>query len=170
MSVERLVERRVSPEVNRSLSTVQQQILQLVAEGFSNAEIASKLHATSRMIEYYRNSIREKLDADSTRAAVVIGVAREIINISKIVDAASIERIGKLSKRQKEVLETIASGKSNEETGSFLYITTKTVERHINCIIGALEIRTEDGNSRSGFGNVIRAAVIFMEAKRQGRI
>lgn len=165
-------ERLVTTETesgNRDLSPKQQQVLQLVAEGFSNPGIAGKLHTKPRMIEHYRNSIREKLGADSIRAAVVIGVARGIIDISKIVTAASIERIGKLSKRQKEVLKTIASGKSNKQTGLFLCIATRTVERHINDIVGALEIRTKDGNSRSGFGNVIRAVVIFMEAKKQGK-
>ncbi|MDQ0198047.1 DNA-binding NarL/FixJ family response regulator [Neobacillus ginsengisoli] len=45
-----------------------------------------------------------------------------------------------LTRREMEVLKEIASGKSNKEIASSLYITEKTVKTHVSSILAKLEL------------------------------
>ena len=44
-----------------------------------------------------------------------------------------------LTKRELEVLQCIANGRSNKEIGSILYISEATVKGHVRSILGKLE-------------------------------
>jgi len=48
--------------------------------------------------------------------------------------------LDELTKREKEVLKEIASGKSNKEISSSLFITEKTVKTHVSSILSKLEL------------------------------
>ncbi|OCA84417.1 DNA-binding response regulator [Bacillus sp. FJAT-27225] len=47
-------------------------------------------------------------------------------------------QVDELTRREKEVLQEIASGKSNKEISSALFITEKTVKTHVSNILGKL--------------------------------
>lgn len=48
-------------------------------------------------------------------------------------------RVAKLSRREREIMELIASGKSNQKIASDLYLSENTVKNHINHIFGKLQ-------------------------------
>ncbi|RDU35226.1 DNA-binding response regulator [Neobacillus piezotolerans] len=48
--------------------------------------------------------------------------------------------LSELTKREMEVLKEIASGKSNKEISSSLFITEKTVKTHVSSILAKLEL------------------------------
>ena len=50
-----------------------------------------------------------------------------------------------LSKRERQVLECIANGRSNKEIGQILFISEHTVKTHVKCILTKLDAigRTE---------------------------
>lgn len=50
-------------------------------------------------------------------------------------------KLNELTRREKEVLKEIASGKSNKEIASSLYITEKTVKTHVSNILAKLELQ-----------------------------
>jgi DNA-binding NarL/FixJ family response regulator len=45
-----------------------------------------------------------------------------------------------LTPREKEVLELIVAGKSNQEIGAALFITEATVKAHVNSILSKLDV------------------------------
>ncbi|TYR80539.1 response regulator transcription factor [Priestia megaterium] len=49
--------------------------------------------------------------------------------------------IDSLTKREKEVLKEIATGKSNKEIAASLYITEKTVKTHVSNILSKLDVQ-----------------------------
>ena len=52
---------------------------------------------------------------------------------------------GELTKRQQEVLEWVAKGKSTQEIGDALGISPKTVKKHLQYIFAELGVRTRIG-------------------------
>jgi DNA-binding CsgD family transcriptional regulator len=58
--------------MNVSLSEREQQVIRLVAEGYSNQEIADRLYITERTVRFHVNSIFNKLGADNRTQAVNI--------------------------------------------------------------------------------------------------
>lgn len=50
------------------------------------------------------------------------------------------KQLDELTKRELEVLKEIASGKSNKEISSALFITEKTVKTHVSSILAKLEL------------------------------
>jgi DNA-binding CsgD family transcriptional regulator len=55
-------------------------------------------------------------------------------------DAAAIERIGQLSKREEKILGEIAKGLNNREIATGLFISEKTVRNHITSIFDKLGV------------------------------
>ena len=69
------------------LSTRENQILQLIAEGYSNREIAKKLFIAPKTVSNHRNNIMNKLDihdvASLTRYAIAHGIVAEDSRVRK---------------------------------------------------------------------------------------
>jgi DNA-binding NarL/FixJ family response regulator len=53
-----------------------------------------------------------------------------------------------LSPREREVLELMAEGRSNQAISERLVVTGRTVEKHVNAILGKLGIRADPGDHR----------------------
>jgi len=51
------------------------------------------------------------------------------------------EELAQLTAREREVLQLIATGHSNKEIASQLYITERTVKNHVNSILRTLDLR-----------------------------
>jgi DNA-binding NarL/FixJ family response regulator len=57
------------------------------------------------------------------------------------VDAESTDNTGPLTKREKEVLQAVADGRSTTEIGRELFISVKTVKNHLASIYAKLDAR-----------------------------
>jgi DNA-binding NarL/FixJ family response regulator len=67
-------------------------------------------------------------------------------------------RLETLTAKEREVLELIARGRSNEEIGRDLFISEGTVKTHVAAILRKLGVRDR-----------VQAAVLWVEARRAGR-
>ncbi|NQU43047.1 response regulator transcription factor [bacterium] len=63
------------------LSSREREVLALVAEGFSNKEVASKLFLSVRTIETHRENIMRKLDIHGTAALTKYAIQKGIIEV-----------------------------------------------------------------------------------------
>ena len=62
-----------------SLSEREREVFQLVAEGYSNKEVAELLHISPATVETHRAHVMEKLDLHSTAELVLCAVRRGIV-------------------------------------------------------------------------------------------
>ncbi len=76
----RLVERVRRPQ-HGALSTRELDVLELLAEGVSNREIAERLHVSEATVKTHLVHIFGKLDVDTRTAAVTAGVERGLIRL-----------------------------------------------------------------------------------------
>jgi DNA-binding NarL/FixJ family response regulator len=76
----RLVERVRRPE-RGTLSGRELDVLELLAEGVSNREIAMRLHISEATVKTHLVHIFTKLDVDTRTAAVAVGVERGLIRL-----------------------------------------------------------------------------------------
>ena len=56
--------------------------------------------------------------------------------------------ISKLTAREREVLALMAEGRSNQAISERLVVTGRTVEKHVNAILGKLGISADPGDHR----------------------
>jgi DNA-binding NarL/FixJ family response regulator len=68
------------PDRFESLSDREREILQLIAEGHSNKEIASLLSISPVTVETHRSHILQKLDVHNTAELVLFAVRRGVIS------------------------------------------------------------------------------------------
>ncbi len=64
---------------NRNLSERETEILQIVAEGFSNKQIAGQLGITDYCVDKHNRSVVKKLKAKNMKHAITIGMREKII-------------------------------------------------------------------------------------------
>jgi DNA-binding NarL/FixJ family response regulator len=76
------IESQSIPEktVNTELSKREIEVLKLIAEGFTNAEIADKLFTSKRTIESHRQKLIEKTQAKNTAALIKYAISKGIIS------------------------------------------------------------------------------------------
>jgi DNA-binding NarL/FixJ family response regulator len=72
---------RQSEDPLMSLSPRERQVLQLTAEGRSNAEIAGLLFLSPKTVETYRSRIMQKLDLDDIPALVKFAIQHGLISL-----------------------------------------------------------------------------------------
>ncbi|HEU0201309.1 MAG TPA: response regulator transcription factor [Burkholderiaceae bacterium] len=72
---------RAGPSPLESLSTRERQVLQLVVEGRSSAEIAQRVHLSPKTVETYRSRLMKKLGVGDTPALVKFAVQHGITSL-----------------------------------------------------------------------------------------
>jgi len=74
-----------------------------------------------------------------------LNAASCLARIADQTGAAALRRIGALSNREVEVLRLLAAGKTNRETAEALFISERTVARHVSNIFDKLGVSTRAG-------------------------
>ena len=65
--------------------------------------------------------------------------AEEVLNLVPAAEPAC-PHVGELSDRERDVLALVAEGRSNQEIAASLYLSVRTVERHLSNIYAKLRI------------------------------
>ena len=63
-----------------NLSNIEIEILQMIADGMTTAQIASKRSVHKKTIEMYRSSIKKKLKTTNTYNSVAEAIRKDIID------------------------------------------------------------------------------------------
>ncbi|KPK82723.1 MAG: histidine kinase [Bacteroides sp. SM23_62_1] len=73
------VRKEAGPAV--SLSSRENEILELICKGFSNSEIASELNISKRTVEKHRSNILDKTQTHNTASLVMYAIENKIVKI-----------------------------------------------------------------------------------------
>jgi len=71
----------INPE--KTLTTREREIVQLIAEGFSNKEIAAKLGISTQTVKNHRSNLMEKLDLHNTAEITQFAIKNSLIILDK---------------------------------------------------------------------------------------
>jgi DNA-binding NarL/FixJ family response regulator len=86
---------------------------------------------------------------DAVRAVAAGGTVMDAEVVSKLLGRrARDEPLGRLSPREREVLELMAEGRSNSAIAQRLYVTEKAVSKHSTSIFGKLGLAPSDDDNR----------------------
>ena len=131
---------------------------QICAEAPRSKVLALSMHAESRFVlgilEAGASGYLLKDSAFEELAGAIKAILKDQIYLSPaiagVVLSQSLSRLGskcrsqqiELSKREREVLQLIAEGKSTKEIAATLYVSVKTVETHRKQIMDKLDIHS----------------------------
>ncbi|MFK8024411.1 MAG: response regulator [Ilumatobacter sp.] len=104
------------------------------------------------------------------------GAIRRVADGGSVVDPKVVEALigvnatqefdalDRLTERERDVLAEMATGKSNSSIGEALFISARSVEKHISAIFAKLDlVQTEDAHRR------VRAVLVFLGLGSAGR-
>jgi DNA-binding NarL/FixJ family response regulator len=80
-----------------------------------------------------------ELDA-ARRVFQELGAAPDLARLARVSRTAGLEAAGGLTKREMQVLALVAVGKSNRAIATELFLSEKTVERHLSNILTKLGV------------------------------
>jgi DNA-binding NarL/FixJ family response regulator len=83
----------------------------------------------------------------------------DVLINSRTADAPSV--MDRLTDREVEVLAHVAQGKSNAAIGEDLFISPRSVEKHINSIFMKLDLNQEPDSNRR-----VRAVLVYLSESR----
>jgi DNA-binding NarL/FixJ family response regulator len=72
---------RVDQPQSKGLTQRQREVLQLVAEGCANKEIALRLHVSEKTVDYHKSCIKRALALDSTAELTQFAIKHRIIGV-----------------------------------------------------------------------------------------
>jgi DNA-binding NarL/FixJ family response regulator len=104
-----------------------------------------------RDVDEFVNAVRRVADGGSAVDPIIVTtlLARERPN----------DPVAKLTPREREILELMAAGDSNQGIADKLVITTRSVEKHVSSIFGKLDLPSTGSESRR-----VLAVLMFLRA------
>ena len=121
------------------LSQRELEVLELVAAGKTNREAAARLFITEATVKTHLLNIYAKLGVGDRAAAHGQAVLSPAVT-ARLMSRVRTPSTGPLSQRELEVLELVASGKTNREAAARLFITEATVKTHLLNIYAKLGV------------------------------
>jgi DNA-binding CsgD family transcriptional regulator len=137
------------------LSTREAEIVQMLAEGYSNRQIARHLSIAESTVKAYLSSILGKLGVRSRSQAVSVVVKGDLGG----------GRWAELTARQTEVVRLVADGYSNQRIAESLAISPSTVKTHLENIRQRLGVQ----NRSAAVAAVRRAEVATTRVPGRGQ-
>jgi DNA-binding NarL/FixJ family response regulator len=95
---------------------------------------------------------------DALRAIAAGGVVVEPSLVGDLVQAPGDDRLGTLTRREREVLALVASGKTDRGIAEELVVTRKTVEAHVRSILAKLDLPDDTSENRR-----VHAVLAFLQ-------
>lgn len=69
------------PSFDPQLTSREQEVLQLICEQYTNAEIAAKLFISARTVDGHRNNLLQKLNCKNTAGLVAVAIQQQLVRI-----------------------------------------------------------------------------------------
>ena len=83
------------------------------------------------------------MELDAARTAVEeLGAAPDLARLDALARSIADDAFGPLTAREVEVVRLVAAGKTNRAVADELYLSEKTVERHLSNVFVKLAIRS----------------------------
>ena len=83
------------------------------------------------------------MELDAARTAFAeLGAAPDLARLDSLARAIADDAFGPLTAREVEVVRLVAAGKTNRAIADELYLSEKTVERHLSNVFVKLAIRS----------------------------
>jgi DNA-binding NarL/FixJ family response regulator len=127
------------------LTSRERQILQLIAKGLHNRQIARKIHRSIKTVEKHRQSLHSKLSTHEVAGLTRHALAMGLTDCSSRAQQRLNRRAKLLTPRELEVLKLVAEGSGNKWIASELHRSIKTVDHHRENIMRKLGIHEVAG-------------------------
>ncbi|WP_262389838.1 response regulator transcription factor [Cupriavidus campinensis] len=121
------------------MTTRESQVLALIAKGMSSSDIARYLGVTEFTARKHRTNISAKLDIHSTSQLVAFATTHANTATHAPTPILQPDR---LSKREKDVLQSLSLGLTAKEIGRDLCISPRTVSKHLENIRAKTGLQT----------------------------
>ena len=145
-SSEKAVGSPESAEQRRArLTSRERQILQLIAKGLHNRQIARKIHRSIKTVEKHRQSLHSKLSTHEVAGLTRHALAMGLTDCSRRTQRRLDRRARQLTPRELEVLKLVAQGSGNKWIASELQRSIKTIDHHRENIMKKLNIHEVAG-------------------------
>ena len=84
-----------------------------------------------------------RLELDAARAVFQeLGAAPDLAHLTSCAISVSTDQSHGLTKRELQVLRLVAAGKTNKEIATELFVSQRTVDRHVSNLFGKLDVST----------------------------
>jgi len=120
---------------------------------YEAARARTSIGLACRLLEDHETADAELRGA--RRVFVSLGAASEVQRVDEILVPAPTLAPGGLTKRELEVLRLVAAGGTNRAIATDLFISEKTVARHVSNIFAKLDVSSRAGATAYAFQNDI---------------
>lgn len=122
----------------------------LVLSQYVEQSYAADLLATGAGVGYLLKDRVAKLDdlADALRRLVEGGTVLDPMVVSQLFSGRRARPLQRLTEREREVLDLMAQGRTNAAIGRALFVTPKSVEKHISSILEKLDLPPSEDDHR----------------------
>ena len=120
---------------------------QYVELGLAMKLLSDSAEATGYLLKDRITDVREFVDAVRRVAAGGSAIDPKIVS-ALVSKQRTDDPLGELTPREREVLELMATGSSNQGIADKLVITTRAVEKYVSSIFGKLELPSTGSESR----------------------